>query len=286
MQLDGLPLEIVAGTSAGVAATIIGHPLDCIKVRLQALQRPGLTTLGCAVEMLKTDGARAFFRGLGPPLVEKVLASTLMFVAFEEARRRLPDTAFGSLLAGAFSGLATSILSTPTDWVKIQAQVRGVPVRRVLTDVLRGGALRALPRTLYLGHCMNMLRETVFTAVYLGFYAELRAAIVAAPPSGGDAAASSTAPPPLHLVALASATTGALAWAAAYPFDSIKSVQQAQPAHKPSERASPLGAARSLWAQGGIESFYRGLYASTFRAILVTCSRLFTYEAIKGVFAS
>ena len=281
--MEGLPLEIVASVTAGCTATALGHPLDCIKVRLQALQRPGLTTLGCALEMLKAEGPLAFSRGIGPPLLEKVLGSTLMFVAFEEARKALPDTAGGALLAGALSGLATSMLSTPSDWVKVQAQIRGVPVRAVLTDVLRAGALRSLPSTLFTGHGMNMLREGVFTAVYLGLYARLRAAIVAEPVHAGRAGSSSSAVPPLHLVAAASATTGALAWVASFPFDSIKSFQQAQPARVSSSRASIGGAVSALWRQGGVLAFYRGLSASTARAILVTCSRLLTYEWVKGV---
>lgn len=286
MSLDGLPLEIVASVTAGCTATFLGHPLDCIKVRLQAQQRPGLTTLSCALEMLKIEGPRAFFRGLGPPLLEKVLGSTLMFVAFEEARRRLPDTAAGALLAGALSGVATSVLSTPTDWVKVQAQIRSVSVRTVLADVLHAGALRSLPSTLFTGHVMNMLREGVFTAVYLGLYARLKTAFITPPPAGGVGATPSAAPP-LHLVAAASATTGALAWASAFPFDSVKSMQQAQPAFvsgkRSSARSSVSGAAAALWQQGGVSAFYRGLSASTARAVLVTCSRLFTYEWVKGV---
>ena len=276
MPLDGLSLEIFASVSAGTTATVLGHPLDCIKVRLQALQQPGLSTLGCAMQILKADGLQGFFRGIGPPLTEKLLSSTVMFLAFEEAQRRLPDTPGGSLLAGALSGLATSVVSTPTDWVKIQAQVRGVPVQAVLAEVLRHGPLRAL-HVAFCGGVMNMLREGIFTAVYLGIYARARAAIVE-----GRGGVGMGATPPLHLVALTSATTGALAWVASFPFDSIKSVQQASPAFAPSKRASIRGAVAALWQQGGLRAFYRGLSASTARAVLVTCSRLFTYEAVKA----
>ena len=137
---------------------------------------------------------------------------------------------------------------------------------------------------------MNMLREGVFTAVYLGFYAQLRTAfIVESTAQQHDHRQGNGVP--LHLVAAASASTGALAWVASYPFDSIKSVQQAQPPFPAvkasggmSQRVSIFGAAQSIWRQGGFPAFYRGLSASTARAVLVTCSRLFTYEAIKGCF--
>ena len=79
------------------------------------------------------------------------------------------------------------------------------------------------------------------------------------------------------------ATTGALAWVASYPFDVIKSLQQAQPPGTPAAaRQSLAGAVRKLHALGGYAAFYRGVSASTARAVLVTASRLFTYEAVKG----
>lgn len=257
---------VVASVTAGSAATLIGHPLDCIKVRQQALRKP-LTPLACASDIFRTQGAPGFFRGCGPSLLNAALMNTVMFAAFEDARRRLPDSTCGSLCAGAISGVVTSVLSTPTDWVKVQAQVRAVAVRDVVAELL---LLRPslLVRTVFTGQTMNMCREGLFTAVYLGLYQQLRAAFICE--AGGA--------PPLPLVAAASATTGALAWVAAFPFDSVKSVQQAQ---LPGRRGLPIGEAVGLlWRRDGAKAFYRGLSASTARAMLVTGARLFTYEAV------
>ena len=79
--MEGLPLEIVASASAGCAATVLGHPLDCIKVRLQAQQgTPKLSTLSMAGHLLQTDGPRAFFRGapLGFIILLSPLVSSLL----------------------------------------------------------------------------------------------------------------------------------------------------------------------------------------------------------------
>ena len=125
-------------------------------------------------------------------------------------------------------------------------------------------------RTVFTGQTMNMCREGVFTAVYLGLYQQLRAAFIS----------DSGAAPPLPLVAAASATTGALAWVAAFPFDTVKSIQQAQ---LPGRRGLPIGGAiELLWRRGGAMAFYRGVSASTARAVLVTGARLFTYEAVRS----
>ena len=82
-----------------------------------------LTTLGCARQMLQQEGAAAFARGIGPPLANAMLLNTVMFVCFAEARRHLPQTTVGSLLAGGLSGVAQAFLTTPLDWLKIQVRV-------------------------------------------------------------------------------------------------------------------------------------------------------------------
>lgn len=261
--------EVLASTAAGGTATILGHPLDCIKVRLQAAQRADLGTFHCARLMLHGEGPSVFFRGLGPPLANSVMMNTVMFVAFAEARLQLPGGILGSLLAGAFSGAVTAYLSTPFDIVKIQAQLRSNESGMLLFRRL----LHSDPRLLYTGHTANLLREGVFTAVYLGFYDALRELMACSSPSERA---------PLMLVAATSAITGALAWVVSYPFDVIKSMQQSQPLNTPaSARHSMASAVRALYRFGGCAAFFRGVSASTVRAVLVSCSRLVTYEAVK-----
>ena len=311
-----LATEAACSAAAGVTSTCLGHPLDCVKVRLQTA-KPGLTTLGCASEMLRTEGLGAFAKGLSPPLANAVLLNTVMFVAFAEAQRRLPQDTLGSLLAGGVAGVAQAFLTTPLDWLKIQAQLSAA-VGGGSSSALLLQTLRRRPGLLYLGHSMNLLREAAFTACYLGLYARIRHAL-----APGDARM------PLSLVAAVSATTGALAWLVCYPFDVVKSVQQvaclclpvharpttvttshrppaardelcicsdspsllfpscqAQPPAKPGPLSSIGGAARHVWAQGGWRGFYRGAAASTARAVLVTCSRLVAYEQAKAVLTS
>ena len=171
-------------------------------------------------------------------------------------RHRLPDGVAGSLLAGAFSGLATACVSTPLDYVKVQAQLRATSPALLLR--------LSTARQLATGHGMNCVREGLFTAIYLGLYAQLR-------PQLGDPAAFSS-------VVMASASTGAAAWLVAFPADCIKSVQQAVPPIAGVRPLSPIEAARGLLRHGGWRAFYNGAGASTFRAMLVTSSRMVGYE--------
>ncbi len=258
--------EILCSAVAGCTSTVLGHPLDTVKVALQTAGKDqGAAT--CASAMLKNHGIGVFFRGISAPLGNAILMNSVMFVAFAEARRRLPDNTFGALAAGAFSGVAQAFLSTPMDFVKIQAQVHGGGSLPLLMRTLRSGR----PGILYTGHAMNLCREGVFTAVYLGLYDQLRHIVQ------GEGSTS------LSLVALTSASTGALAWFACYPFDTVKSLQQGQPpTASPAKRS--VGAAFAALQVQGLSAFYRGATSSTLRAMLVTCSRLVAYEWLASYF--
>ena len=156
MQSSSILSEAAASAAAGCTSTLLGHPLDCVKVRLQT-SRPGITTLGCASSMLRSDGVGVFAQGVGPPLANAVILNTVMFVAFSEAQKLFPQGATGSLLAGAVSGVAQAFLTTPLDYLKIQAQLRGGSTMARLRQMLRSGAGAAL----YCGHTMNLLRSSV-----------------------------------------------------------------------------------------------------------------------------
>jgi hypothetical protein len=56
-------------------------------------------------------------------------------------------------------------------------------------------------------------------------------------------------------------------------------VQQASTGGK---RRTIAGAAESIWRSSGWRGFYRGVSASTVRAILVASSRLVAYEQVKA----
>lgn len=259
-------VEILAGSASGLFCTLIGHPLDCVKVRQQSERGRPTSTAARAARMLREEGTTAFARGVGPPLVNAAVVNSLMFLVFAECRRQLPDGALGAFASGAVAGVATATLSTPFDYLKIQSQLRGSRPLAVLGATLRaGGAGRII---LYRGHAINCLREGVFTCVYLGIYDAVRTA------SFGEER------PPLPAVAAVSAASGALAWVANYPFDTVKTAQQAVPPGAP--RRNAVDAARSIWRGGGAASFFRGLAPSTARAILVTSSRLVVYEWVRG----
>ena len=234
--------EIIGATAAGCASTAIGHPLDTIKVHLQSTSSAGGTgTLSISRKLFRQN---ALFRGIGPPLFNSIIMNTVMFGVF----RSVNDACESPMTAGLVSGFATAFISTPTDYAKIQAQLKGV---NSLDLVLQ--TVRRSPSSLFRGHTVNLGREGVFTMVYLGCYDKFQ-------PQG------------FLQVAAVSSVTGGMAWVASFPLDSIKTVVQG------SDVSIRLAIAR-IAERGGLSAFYRGCLSSTGRAVLVTSLRMIAYDA-------
>eukprot|EP00566_Odontella_aurita_P025848 CAMPEP_0113551450 /NCGR_PEP_ID=MMETSP0015_2-20120614/14532_1 /TAXON_ID=2838 /ORGANISM="Odontella" /LENGTH=115 /DNA_ID=CAMNT_0000452345 /DNA_START=82 /DNA_END=429 /DNA_ORIENTATION=- /assembly_acc=CAM_ASM_000160 len=113
--------------------------------------------------------------------------------------------------------------------------------------------------------------------VYLGLYD-----IIIRDSEGGDETAGTSSNASFWRIAAASSLTGALAWVASYPFDTVKSVVQGS-----DRRMSSIEAAAQIRREGGgWRAFYRGCGTSTWRAMLVTSSRMVVYEAVRDLLSN
>ena len=72
---DNIPTHILSGLTAGLAATLLGSPVDVIKTRVMAARAPAASIPGgpahvaefsgpidCAVKLLKSQGPLAFYK--------------------------------------------------------------------------------------------------------------------------------------------------------------------------------------------------------------------------------
>lgn len=245
--------HVVASTVAGLASTLLGHPLDTIKTHLQTQTQPQaawrvLTTLRWGV-----------FRGMGPPLVNAIVMNTIMFSVFDSFHATFQNP----FAAGLVSGFATAMVSTPTDYLKIRSQLDATSTASSSWGLLRHTfQTQANPiRFLYQGHVANLGREGVFTMVYLGLYHFWLT-------KDNDNSVS----PSLVSVALTSSLTGAMAWVVSYPFDTIKTLRQSGKNREQVWR---------VFERQGAKAFYKGCATSTGRAMLVTSSRMIAYECCR-----
>ncbi|KAH6844829.1 mitochondrial carrier domain-containing protein [Chaetomium sp. MPI-CAGE-AT-0009] len=138
-----------AGSISGAAGIILGNPLDVLKVRLQAgittrSPSPPITFPSAAPSTsLSYSYARPFLLGTAAPVLGYGALNALLFVSYNHTEAFLnhlsgSDTGgcttqtgqargtnlYTAWVAGAVGGLATWVVSTPTELVKCRAQLQ------------------------------------------------------------------------------------------------------------------------------------------------------------------
>ncbi|XP_008792579.1 mitochondrial substrate carrier family protein ucpB isoform X4 [Phoenix dactylifera] len=166
--------------AAVAVATAVTHPLDVLKVRLQmqlAGQRGNLVGMGeLSAQIIKSEGPRALYLGLGPALTRSVLYGGLRLGLYEPCKY-ICDYMFGStnflvkVASGAFSGAIATSLTNPTEVLKVRLQMnsnaRRGPIREMHKIVSKEGI-----RALWKGVGPAMARAGCLTASQMATYDE------------------------------------------------------------------------------------------------------------------
>ncbi|RMZ76877.1 hypothetical protein DV738_g4672, partial [Chaetothyriales sp. CBS 135597] len=77
-------INATSGILAAATATAITNPFDAVKTRLQLMPKKYGNTIKAAALMLREDGIRGFFDGLGLRMTRKAVSSALAWTVYEE----------------------------------------------------------------------------------------------------------------------------------------------------------------------------------------------------------
>lgn len=317
-----------AGYISGAVGIVIGNPLDIIKVRLQASGRgtgnPSPTTSSSLPGSLSPSSSasalsllRKFSTGTAAPILGYGALNALLFVSYNRSEAFLnqalspqgpshtsPNSTqsttgsnlWTTFIAGAIGGLATWVVSTPTELIKCRAQLSANPqtsswdiTKRILRT--EGGI-----RGLYFGGTVTALRDSVGYGFYFWSY-ELTTRWMeqwskAHEGQGGSFTGSETAK-----VLLCGGLAGIVTWASIFPLDVIKTRVQAQVNNASTiavvtgesspllsstvpKRSGAIEVARDAYKEGGLRIFFRGLAVCSVRAFIVNAVQWATYEWI------
>lgn len=129
---SSMDVNFVAGLAAGAATTVVNHPLDVVKVKLQLHRQP----LRALLLLLSW---RDYTRGIGPNLVGNIAAWGMYFGVYEYlkpvTRRYTPlDTALYVALL-TMAGILTLVVTNPI-WV-IKTRMLGGDRHRSLLSLVR-----------------------------------------------------------------------------------------------------------------------------------------------------
>lgn len=290
-----------AGYLSGAVGIIIGNPLDLIKVRRQAQCASATSTSALAaassaaaasLSSSNTYGryfanSASLVTGTAAPILGYGALNALLFVSYNRSEAALNNAFFihkslwSTWLAGAIGGLATWVVSTPTELIKCRAQLSSERLSSwaITKQIWRNEGIRGL----YFGGTVTAIRDSVGYGFYFWSY-ELSTRWLAAE-EGKEASLQHEA----AKVLLCGGLAGVVTWASIFPLDVIKTRVQAQPwgrrpetspllAGQHQKRDGALRVARDAYREGGGRVFFRGLAVCSVRAFIVNAVQWAVYE--------
>ncbi|KAI1099879.1 mitochondrial carrier [Jackrogersella minutella] len=299
--LSPASVETIAGLSAGSIATLVVHPLDIVKTRMQIHQRTAatshqpLTTVSLIRTLTQTPHPIAsLYRGLAPNLLGNASswASFFFFKAWSERlllSLKAPSAAAADVpaslaprdyfLASGSAGLLTQVLTNPV-WVLKTRMLSSDRSAAGAYPSMRAGALRLLRHEGWRGFYRGLgisLFGVAHGAVQFAVYDPVKKLYFArrrTPGREGRQRISNEAT--LVISSVAKLVAGAVT----YPYQVIRSRLQNYDADARFGRGI-RGVARRTWREEGWRGFYRGIIPGVVRVLPATWVTFLVYENMK-----
>ncbi|KAK3985893.1 mitochondrial carrier domain-containing protein [Cladorrhinum sp. PSN332] len=275
--------DLFSGAAGGVAQVLIGQPFDIVKVRLQT-SAAYPSALSAATSIYRTEGALAFYKGTLTPLLGIGACVSIQFGAFHSARRYLesvsPDgkqlTYAQYYAAGAFAGVANTVLSAPIEHIRIRLQAQphgaGKLYSGPLDCVRKLNSQAGLFKGVYRGTAVTLLREAQAYGLWFMSFEWLMNA---------DAKRNKVQRKeiPSYKVALYGGLAGEALWLGSYPFDVVKSKMQTDGFGSSSQKYKNMrDCFAQVWRAEGMRGFWKGIGPTLTRAMPVSAGTFAVVE--------
>ncbi|KAI1148343.1 mitochondrial carrier domain-containing protein [Nemania diffusa] len=277
--------DLFSGAVGGVAQVLIGQPFDIVKVRLQTTTQYS-SALDAAKSIYAKEGPLAFYKGTLTPLLGIGACVSIQFGAFGYAKRHFEAANAGRALsysqyfaAGAFAGVANSVISGPIEHVRIRLQTQPHGAARLYAgplDCVRklsahgGGVFRGV----YRGEAVTIIREAqAYGMWFLAFEWMMNADAARNRVSRNDV--------PAYKVALYGGLAGEALWLASYPFDVVKSKMQTDGFGADMRYKSMRDCFAQTWRGEGMRGFWKGIAPTLLRAMPVSAGTFAVVEATR-----
>ena len=285
-------VDIFAGTIAGINVTLVGHPFDTLKVRLQTqpTQNPIYSGLvDCFKKTIKWEGFGGLYKGVQSPLIGQMFFRANMFFAFGEAKRFFsndgtkPLTKLQYFYAGGVAWAWGALAECPIDFFKTQMQIQIIKSKTIPNYV---------PEYEGMVDCFKkIMKANGITGAYQGFIPHLMRNIPAGSAHLGsfelvrlyysEKLKKPVNQLPISVTLLAGSIGGILYWLLFYPLDVVKSsIQGDSPFKDKKKYHGILDTYRQLYADGGYKRFYKGFTPCMLRAMPANAILLLTSSYI------
>lgn len=284
--------NFVAGGIGGICTVLSGHPFDTIKVRLQTMPIPEAGkppiyngAIDCFQKTVKLEGFKGLYKGMGTPIVAVAPIFALSFSGFAAGKRLQQTSPYQELslsqlaIAGAISGVLTTIIMAPGERIKCLLQVQqaatGPPIYSGPIDVIRNLWNQGGIKSIYKGTYATLLRDTPASAAYFGGYEIIQRILMRKSGERKRLSIGSTI--------FAGGMAGIFNWIVAIPPDVLKSRLQTAPEGK---YKGIVDVFKHLIKTEGIRAMYKGCTPVMLRAFPANACCFLGYEGAMWVFDS
>jgi len=231
--------SLIVGWSGGVASTLVCHPLDTLKVRVQNRDPINMRLF------------RNPYKGLFYPLLTRPSTSALSVLGFEWGKAGWEKVGLDpkarvkrAYVAGLFAGVVDSLVRTPVDRCKVQAQFFRLSTVATFLKLYKE-PFHILSTFLH-GYILTLMWRMAQCSLFFGFYEQLRG-------YGGSDIVSTC---------MKGGTTGMVSWTIIMPIDTVRCRYFALQTGS----QGILRTAKDVVEENGLRGFYRGYWTILIRA--------------------
>lgn len=293
-SLSKRQIEVLSGLSAGFSTTILTHPLDVIKIRLQLLSETSKTRFfalrnviarvheSAAIEYKKSNGrfrlpyvVRQYYRGLTPNLVGNISAWSLYFTLYAEFKGMIKtsNATVNYFALSSLAGISTSLLTNPI-WV-LKTRILGTS--RTETNAYK--SIWDGIKQIYANEGILSFWKGTIPSLFLVFQGSLQFTFYDHLKNWfqtGDERKLSTQQ---YIYSLA--LSKILSMSVMYPSQVVKS--RLQNYNLTGEPRNIQSVCKNIWKnEGQWRGFYKGISANIFRVLPATCITFVVYESVKN----
>lgn len=250
---------MVPGVVQATVITAVGFPFDTIKARMQTGMYPG-GSIACLRATLEREGPLALYRGASTPLASHLLKRSYQFPLFDHLTEKCH---WNSFVAGLVSGGTGSLLGTPFQVIKINAQTSTRDQHRNAFTFMWQRVMDKGFFSLWQGLSASLAKDSTFGCVFMGSYDLLRKRLV-----GNDTHAKKF---------VNGAMAHVITWGLLMPVDFVKTgVQRSE------VPISPVSFTRQMLQTHGVLHFWKGSVPACIRAVPVSGFGMLAYEVTKS----
>lgn len=231
---------IISSFFAGAIQTLIGHPLDTIKTRIQ-IDNSNFTKVIKTVKY--NEGYLYLYKGAFMPLIGNCILNSFLFTHHYSINNIINN----HYISGFYTGFISGIILSPFELIKCNLQNNRTKNKMKIIDIIQ--QIKSKQIILHNGIGLTALRDSIGLSIYFGVYESLQYYINNPLINGGIA--------------------GSLSWIYSYPIDVIKTKKQVS-----------NKILISILKNTKYKNYINGISIVILRAFIVNAGLFYTYDKI------